>query len=61
MRNVEKGKLNIFLIEALAEAKNLREATDYYGDYSETNAEKLLVRAKQFIEESKKIIFKKII
>ena len=58
---VEKGKLNIFLIEALAEAKNLREAADYYGDYSKTNAEKLLARAKQFIEESKKIIFKKII
>ncbi|MCK5123325.1 MAG: HEPN domain-containing protein [Candidatus Pacebacteria bacterium] len=57
----EKGKLNIFLIEALTEAKNLREAADYYGDYSETNAEKLLVRAEQFVKESKEIIFKKII
>ena len=57
---VEKGKLKIFLIEALTEAKNLREAADYYGDYSETNAEKLLVRAEQFVEESKKIIFEKI-
>jgi uncharacterized protein (UPF0332 family) len=54
---VEKGKLNIILIEALAEAKNLREAADYYGDYSEVNSEKLLVKAKQFIKESKGIIF----
>ena len=58
---VEKGKLNIFLIEALAEAKNLREAADYYGDYSGVNSEKLLARAEQFVKESKNIIFKKII
>lgn len=46
---VEKGKLSVFLIEALIEAKNLREAADYYGDYSEINAEKLLGKAKQSI------------
>ena len=54
---VEKGELNVFLVEALAEAKNLREAADYYGDYSGINAEKLLERADQFIKESRKIIF----
>ena len=54
---VEKGELNVFLVEALAEAKNLREAADYYGDYSGINAEKLLERADQFIKESKKIVF----
>ncbi len=53
---VEKGKLDVFLVEALAEAKNLREAADYYGDYSKINAEKLLRKAKQFVKESKKII-----
>jgi uncharacterized protein (UPF0332 family) len=58
---VEKGKLSVFLIEALEEAKNLREAADYYGDYSEVNSEKLLARAEQFVEESRNIIFKKII
>jgi len=55
---VEKGRLDIFLIEALAEAKNLREAADYYGDYSGINSEKLLKKAEQFIGESKKIILK---
>lgn len=55
---VEKGILDVFLIEALAEAKNLREAADYYGDYSDINSKKLLKKAKQFIEESKKIILK---
>ena len=53
---VEKGKLNVFLVEALTEAKNLREAADYYGDYSEINAEKLLEKAKQFVKESEEII-----
>ena len=42
---VEKGELSVFLIEALAEAINLREAADYYGDYSGVNSEKLLARA----------------
>ena len=53
---VEKNKLDIFLIEALTEAKNLREAADYYGDYSRLNAEKLLGKAEQFVEASKKIV-----
>lgn len=54
---VEKGELDVFLVEALAEAKNLREAADYYDDYSGINAEKLLGRADKFIKESKKIVF----
>ena len=31
---VKKGKLSAFLIETLAEAKNLREAADYYGVFN---------------------------
>src|SRR3990170_5649065 len=34
---VETGKLNVLLVEGLLEAKNLREAADYYGDFSEIN------------------------
>lgn len=53
---IEEGLFDVSLIEALAEAKNLREAADYYGDYSDINSKKLLEKAKQFIKESKKII-----
>ncbi len=53
---VEKGKFSVSLLDTLAEAKNLREAADYYGDYSGTNAEKLLKKANQFIEKSRKIL-----
>lgn len=53
---VEKGKMTITLLDALVEAKNLREAADYYGDYSGINAEKLLKKADQFIKKAKKII-----
>lgn len=52
----EEGKFSIILLDALAEAKNLREAADYYGDYSGINAKKLLKKAEQFIKKSKEII-----
>lgn len=52
---VKPGKLEVSFLEALLEAKNLREAADYYGDYSKINAEKLLNRARKFIEKARKI------
>ena len=53
---VENGKLDLFLLESLAEAKNLREAADYYGDFSELNSRKLLKRAEAFLKAVEKII-----
>ena len=53
---VKEGKIDVFFIEALAEAKNLREAADYYGDYSGINAKKLLDKAGGFIEKAENII-----
>lgn len=53
---VKEGKLDVFFIEALAEAKNLREAADYCGDYSGINAKKLLDKASKFIEKAEDIV-----
>ncbi len=53
---VKSDKLEASFLEALLEAKNLREAADYYGDYSDINAKKLLNRAEKFIEKVKEII-----
>ncbi|MCX6761196.1 MAG: HEPN domain-containing protein [Candidatus Nealsonbacteria bacterium] len=55
---VKSGKLAVSFLEALSEAKNLREAADYYGEYSDLNAKKLLDKAKQFIKEAKEISLK---
>ena len=52
---VKEGKIDAFFIESLTEAKNLREAADYYGDYSQLNAQKLLAKAKEFITKAKEI------
>jgi uncharacterized protein (UPF0332 family) len=53
---VKPGKLEVFFLETLSEAKNLREAADYYGDYSDLNAKKLLNKAEKFIERAKEIL-----
>ncbi|MEA3463768.1 MAG: HEPN domain-containing protein [Patescibacteria group bacterium] len=53
---VKEGKIDVFFIEALAEAKNLREAADYYGDYSGINAKKLLEKVFKLLEKAKHII-----
>ena len=53
---VEKDIISTFLLEALIEAKNLREAADYYGDYSSINAEKLFKKAERFLEKAKELI-----
>jgi uncharacterized protein (UPF0332 family) len=53
---VKQGKIDVSFPETLSETKNLREAADYYGDYSSINAEKLLKKAKGFIEIAKDIV-----
>ena len=45
---VGKGKLSVLLVEALLEAKNLREAADYYGNFSEINCNKLTKKRGNF-------------
>lgn len=52
---VRTGEVDIFFIESLSEAKNLREAADYYGDYSGVNAKKLLNKASKFIKKTEDI------
>ena len=55
---VESGKIDVSLVESLLEAKNLREAADYYGDFSEINCKKLAEKAQDFIYEAKNILKK---
>ena len=52
---VEKKILDLYLVEALLEAKNLREDADYYGDFSDTNAKKLIDRARDFLNKAREI------
>lgn len=53
---VENGLLPIIYVEFLMKAKNLREAADYYGDFSPDNTKDILDHAKSFIEITKKIL-----
>ncbi len=53
---VETGKINVYLVEAILEAKNLREAADYYGDFSELNCKKLIKKAEEFLKTAREII-----
>ncbi len=53
---VEKRKLNVLLVEALLEAKNLREAADYYGDFSKENCGKLIKRAEDFLKTAREMV-----
>lgn len=55
---VKTGDLDIVLLEALIEARNLREAADYYGDFSEINCQKLIKKAQEFLKTVEKIIDK---
>ncbi len=55
---VETGEVKVSLIESFLEAKNLREAADYYGDFSEINCKKLVRKAEKFLETAKEIIIK---
>jgi len=53
---VETGKLDYLLLESLLEAKNLREAADYYGDFSELNCRKLIKKAEEFLKAARKLL-----
>jgi uncharacterized protein (UPF0332 family) len=46
---VETKQISMSLLEALQEAKNLREEADYYNRWSQTGCEKLLKFAEDFL------------
>jgi len=53
---VDTGKIPLNFIEALQEAKNLREDADYYNRWSQRGCEKLLKTAEEFLGIVKTII-----
>lgn len=53
---VETNKLPAVFVEALRDAKTLREDADYYNRWSKEAAEKFLKTAGDFLEKSGKII-----
>ena len=53
---VETKKIPVYLLEALQEAKDLREAADYYNRWSEAGCEKLLKLAEEFLKKAELII-----
>lgn len=55
---VGTGELDGLFLKSFAEAKDLREAADYYGDFSKINCKKILNKAEEFIDESKNILGK---
>ncbi|MEW5758862.1 MAG: HEPN domain-containing protein [Candidatus Omnitrophota bacterium] len=55
---VETKTIPVHFIEALQEAKNLREEADYYNRWSEAGCEKLLNAAEAFLKKVKEIISK---
>lgn len=55
---VNTKMIPVSIIEAMKEAKNLREEADYYDRWSEEGYKKLVDKAKEFIERARKIIEK---
>ena len=53
---VNKELLGYWLVEALQKAKRLREDADYYGDFSQENAQDLLYKTKEFLEKARDIL-----
>ena len=53
---VDKGLLGYELIEAFQKAKRLREEADYYGEFSQENAQDLLYKAKEFLDKTRDIL-----
>lgn len=53
---VARRKVTVVFVESLIEAKNLREAADYYGDFSELNAKKLEGKAEECLRAAKKLM-----
>ncbi len=55
---VNKGLLNYSFVEALQLGKTLRENADYHEDFSQSGAEKMVSKAKEFFRKAKKILKK---
>jgi len=53
---VDKKLLDYSLIEALQLGKTLRENADYYEDFSQLGAEKMLDKAEEFLKEAKDLL-----
>ncbi len=53
---IDTGKIPVHFIEALQEAKNLREDADYYSRWSKVGCEKLLKTAEEFLNTVKNIV-----
>jgi len=50
---VETKQLPVYFLEALQEAKNLREEADYYNRWSKAGCERLLKLAGEFLNKTK--------
>lgn len=55
---VETGQIPIYLLEALQEAKDLREDADYYNRWSNQGCEKLLKLAEEFLAKARMLLKK---
>jgi len=53
---VDKGLLGYWLIEAFQKAKRLREEADYYGEFSQENAQDLLYKSEEFLQKTRDIL-----
>jgi uncharacterized protein (UPF0332 family) len=53
---VESKQMPLHLIEALEQAKNLREDADYYDRWTKAGCEKLLKQGQEFLEHAKKLL-----
>ncbi|MCE5301074.1 MAG: HEPN domain-containing protein [Spirochaetia bacterium] len=53
---VEKGLLQVMFVEALSDAKNLREDADYYNRWSKEAYEKMAKTTGEFIERTGELI-----
>lgn len=51
-----EGLISLEIVEAMVNAKRLREDADYYGDYSEVVAKDLLASAEVFYKAASKIV-----
>ena len=53
---VEPGLMPENLLDALQEAKNLREEADYYSRWSEAGCRKLLKLAEEFLDKTEQLV-----
>ena len=53
---VETGKLSTHFVEGLQKGKRLRENADYYDEWSQIGAEKMIKMAEGFLKKAQEII-----